>query len=73
MKKVTFTLTRDTGISDKLYDNLFNMAGDPAMKTQLLATATKGSGLWSSILSVPHLGTKLDDTTVRIATGLYVF
>ena len=62
----------DTGISDRLYDNLFNMADDPAMKAQLLATATKESGAWLSVLPVPHLGTKLDDTSVRIATGVYL-
>ena len=53
----------DTGISDKLHDDIFNMADDSAMKARLLATATKESGAWPSVLPVPHLGTKLDNNT----------
>ena len=36
----------------------------------LHATATKESGAWLNALPVPHLGTKLDNNTLRIAVGL---
>ena len=35
-----------------------------------MATATKESGAWLNTLPVPHLGTKLDDDSIRIATRL---
>ena len=30
------------------------------------------AGAWLNVLPVPHLGTKLDDTTVRVAIGLHL-
>lgn len=60
----------DVGISDKIYDDLFNAAADPASKARLLAVATKESGAWLSVIPIPQLGTKLDDATIRIAIGL---
>ena len=39
-------------------------------KARLLSVSTKEAGAWLNVLPVPHLGTKLDDTTVRVAIGL---
>ena len=44
---------------------------DLVSKAHLLATATKKSGAWlNNVLPVPHLGTKLDNGSIHIATGL---
>ena len=39
-------------------------------KACLLSVSTKEAGAWLNVLLVLHLGTKLDDTTVRVAIGL---
>ena len=39
-------------------------------KARLLSTATKEGGAWLNVLPIPHLGAKLDDTSIRIAIGL---
>ena len=42
----------------------------PVAKACLLSVSTKEAGAWLNILPAPHLGTKLDDTTVRVEIGL---
>ena len=47
--------------------NLYNSTNDPVAKARLLSVSTTEAGTWLNILPVPHLGTKLDNTTVRSA------
>ena len=51
-------------------NQLYNSTNDPVAKARLLSVSTKEAGAWLNVLPVPHLGTKLDDTTVRVAIGL---
>ena len=60
----------DSGLTDKLWEDLYDSSVDPVSKARLLSTATKEAGAWLNVLPVPHLGTILDDTSIRIAIGL---
>ena len=60
----------DSELTDKLWEDLHDSSVDPVSKARLLSTATKEAGAWLNVLPVPHLGTKLDDTSIRIAIGL---
>ena len=60
----------DSVLSDKLWDDLYESSNDPATKARLLSTSTKEAGAWLNVLPVPHLGTKLDNTSIRIVIGL---
>ena len=51
-------------------NQLYNSTNDAVGKARLLFVSTKEAGAWLNVLPVPHLGTKLDDTTVRVAIGL---
>ena len=53
-----------------MWDDLFSSMDDPASRARLLSTATKEAGAWLNLLPVPHLGTKLDKSSLRIAIGL---
>ena len=60
----------DSGPLETLKSQLYNSTNDPVAKARLLSVSTKEAGAWLNVLPAPHLGTKLDDTTVRIAIGL---
>ena len=60
----------DSGPLETLKNQLYNSSNDPVAKARLLSVSTKEAGAWLNVLPAPHLGTKLDDTTVRIAIGL---
>ena len=60
----------DSGPLETLKNQLYNSTNDPVAKASLLSVSTKEAGAWLNVLPAPHLGTKLDDTTVRIAIGL---
>ena len=60
----------DGVLTDKVHQDLLETTSDPCTTGRLLATATKESGAWLNALPVPHLGTKLDNNSVRIAIGL---
>ena len=57
---------------EKTHKNLLHSTTDPITTAQLHATATKESGAWLNALPVSHLGTKLDNNTLRIAVGVYL-
>ena len=59
----------DSGPMETLKNQLYNSSNDPVAKARLLSVSTKEAGAWLNVLPVPHLGTKLDDTTVRVAIG----
>ena len=60
----------DEPLTQKTHENLLEAATDSITRARLLSTATKESGAWLNVLLIPHLGTKLDDDSIRIATGL---
>ena len=60
----------DEPLTEHSFQSLLDAATGPSSRARLLATATKESGAWLNTLPVPHLGTKLDDDSIRIATGL---
>ena len=60
----------DQPLTEHSFQSLLDAATDPSSRARLLATATKESGAWLNTLTVPHLGTKLDDDSIHIAIGL---
>ena len=60
----------DDPLVEQTFNSLLAATVDPSSKARLLATATKESGAWLNVLPAAHLGTKLDDDSIRIATGL---
>ena len=60
----------DQGLMEKAHKNLLHSTTDPITTARLHARATKESGAWLNALPVPHLGTKLDNNTLRIAVCL---
>ena len=60
----------DELLTQKTPEDLLEAATDSITRARLLSTATKESGAWLNVLPIPHLGTKLDDDSIRIATGL---
>ena len=60
----------DEALVDKSFNKIFDSTADPSSRGRLLSVATKESGAWLNVLPSPHLGTKLDDDSIRIATGL---
>ena len=55
---------------ETMKNQIYNSTNDPVAKARLLSVSTKEAVAWLNFLPVPHLGTKLDDTTVRVAIGL---
>ena len=62
----------DQLLTEKIHHDLVDSSTDPATKARLLSTATKEAGAWLNALPVSHLGTKLDNNSLRIAIGLRV-
>ena len=60
----------DELFTQKTHEDLLEGATDSITRARLLSTATKESGAWLNVLPIPHLGTKLDNDSIRIATGL---
>ena len=60
----------DDPLVEQTFNSLLAATVDPSSKARLLATATKESRAWLNDLPAGHLGTKLDDDSIRIATGL---
>ena len=60
----------DELLTQKTHEDLLEAATDSITRARLLSTATKESGAWLNVLPIPHLGTKLDDDSILIATGL---
>ena len=62
----------DELLTQKTHEDLLEVATDSITRARLLSTASKESGAWLNVLPIPHLGTKLDDDSIRIATGLHI-
>ena len=62
--------TWDEALFVHAFDTILETTIDASSRARLLAVSTKESSAWLNVLPVPHLGTKLDNDSIRIATGL---
>ena len=62
--------TWDEALFVHAFDTILETTIDASSRACLLAVSTKESSTWLNVLPVPHLGTKLDNDSIRIATGL---
>ena len=60
----------DYPIVQNACDSLLDSAPDTFSRARLLSVTTKESGAWLNALPLTSLGLRLDDESVRIATGL---
>ena len=60
----------DTLRASALADSLLLNAADPRSHARLLASTAKESGAWLNALPIASLGLRMDNDTIRIATGL---
>ena len=52
------------------FDDLLDNAVDARSRAHILAATSKESGAWLQALPLSSIGLRMDDNTVRIATGL---
>ena len=60
----------DEAFVDHAFDTILETTTDTSSRARLLAVSTKESGAWLNVLPAPHLGTRLDNDSICIATGL---
>ena len=60
----------DEALVDHAFDTILETTIDTSSRARLLAVSTKESGAWLNVLPAPHLDMKLDNDSIRIATGL---
>ena len=60
----------DEALIDHALDTILETTIDTSSRAHLLAMSTKESGAWLDVLPATHLGTKLDNNSICIATGL---
>ena len=60
----------DEALVDHVFHNILETTTDTSSRACLLAVSTKESGACPNVLPAPHLGRKLDNDSIRIATGL---
>ena len=59
----------DEALVDHAFDTIKTTI-DTSSRARLLSVSTKESGAWLDVLPAPHLGTKLHNDSIHIATGL---
>ena len=60
----------DSILYEDIYKKLLSKETVPAERARLLAVASEQSSNWLNAIPVPNLGLKLDDQSLRLATGL---